>query len=60
MKEIEEIIDIALNGNWDEATERFKALDLYNSDYEMVLEDLNQEELIVLATIGYYARIDNE
>ena len=56
MEALRDILESCYNGNWTEAIKEFKELDLSNNEYERHLEELSHEELINLATLGYYAR----
>ncbi len=53
---LEEIQDLMTNGNWSDAQDLFKAINITGQEFEDVMDDKSDSELADFALLGFYCR----
>lgn len=55
--ELTEIIDLMVMGNWQDAINEYKALNITPAEFSTLVNNINSRDLIEdLALLGFYAR----
>ena len=51
-----EILQLMENGQWAEAIEKFRKINISGREFGEILDEIDDEELRDLALLGFYAR----